>query len=526
MGIFAAILDMIESIFRGSSPEYIKKQELRKIESEVKAVVPEIYKDGMLTPEMGGILRILYDNTRLLFRILSTTIFTKDEAHNSLYEENLLETGFTSECQMLMESLSAENRKEDVITANVGMKQVFEAQRREFEKVLKEAQSENFRKIDGVLIQLKHLFDLCSYDFEEIIHKFNPEFSAVTMTNDGSYREVNLDAAGSLIQDYYFVTAGLKMNSALARAVIALNQLAHGEAAAADNEKIIACIKKINAVHTKILTPSVTKGLVLLWRKDPSYQINSTSYTVSASANFARTLKTRFESDENKIKLEIKDRNVAMEQRKLFSGRDLDQVDGYNFQTNEILRKATSFSFDLITPIQILKTFINDFLSEKVQALVEDIVIEGFFNNSQYKSDFSSRVYLVKEFAGEIKEFEDSFARGGENDVAIIKSHIEDGRKDGDFIKKLGVMVENINRVALKLIQKQVNGIKDLYIALTEIIADSKKSKSDVIGNIKVLFNSSRNRDGVQLLESQFPLWSTFFEIMKNYAIIGDIEKK
>ena len=37
--------------------------------------------------------------------------------------------------------------------------------------------------------------------------------------------------------------------------------------------------------------------------------------------------------------------------------------------------------------------------------------------------------------------------------------------------------------------------------------------------------SSTRNRDGSGILEQQYEQWKTFLKIMKNYAIIGDIEK-
>ena len=55
---------------------------------------------------------------------------------------------------------------------------------------------------------------------------------------------------------------------------------------------------------------------------------------------------------------------------------------------------------------------------------------------------------------------------------------------------------------------------------------DAKKTAPDTITNIKVLLNSSRNRDAAEQLELQFEMWKVFLEIMKNYVLIGDVEKK
>jgi len=40
-----------------------------------------------------------------------------------------------------------------------------------------------------------------------------------------------------------------------------------------------------------------------------------------------------------------------------------------------------------------------------------------------------------------------------------------------------------------------------------------------------VLFMSPRNRDNAEFLEMNFAQWSIFLDVMKNYAIIGDVNR-
>ena len=85
-------------------------------------------------------------------------------------------------------------------------------------------------------------------------------------------------------------------------------------------------------------------------------------------------------------------------------------------------------------------------------------------------------------------------------------------------------MVDNINEQAHKLVQECSSNFFDLYREIGELIVDAKKSKSDIVSNIKVLLSSTRNRDGSGVIEQQHGNWKLFLKIMKNYAIIGDIE--
>ncbi len=526
MGFLKVLTEFFESIFKGSSPEYAKKQELKRCEAELKLIEPAIYKNNMILPNFAELFRIMYENTRVLYTLLSSTICSGDTLHNKKYEEALLETGFSPQGQELLEKLSVENRKNEVMSSDLTMNKVLEAQKKEFGKILKEVDSDEFRKIDTVIAGIRQLYDLCCFDFVEMIQLFDPDYSGKDFSYKPSYQQILLETAGSLLQDYYYITATFKVNTSIGRALTAISQIRHGYEDEQASRKILDALKKVNTIHTKFLNPELIRKFIILWKKDSSFEIKHNTYSSDASKSYAAVLQTRFSSDENRVKMEIKDRNVAVEQQKLFGGEPLEEVHGFNAETNNILRTSTSYSFSLITPMQILKTFIVRFFTPQVQSLLEDIVIEGFFNNSTLKSDFSSRLFTAKDFAGDLEAFEKSFDRGGDNDVALIKGYIEDSHKDADFIRKLSAMVENINKQAMAIIQNQVTGFRDLYLRVSEMLVDSKKSKSDLIVNIKVLLSSSRNRDATQFLEQTIPLWPTFFEIMKNYAIIGEIDKK
>ena len=86
-------------------------------------------------------------------------------------------------------------------------------------------------------------------------------------------------------------------------------------------------------------------------------------------------------------------------------------------------------------------------------------------------------------------------------------------------------MVDTINNQAHKIIQDQSKILYQMYMQIGELILDAKKSKSDVISNIKVLLNSTRNREGSSSMEQQHENWKMFLKIMKNYAILGELEK-
>src|SRR5574344_307384 len=527
MGLLQSITDFFESIFMSSSPEVHKRQELRKLDAELKNYRPVLYKGGMLQANMAELFRILYENTKPIDNILSETISGEDLQRNGKFASQLVLTGFTGGNQEKLESLSYDNRKKELLESNLSANHVFDAQHRTLESLVKELNSPDFVKIDQVLASIQQLTDICRFNYLTAVRAFDNSYSGLKSDYKPVFQPVVPEMLESTFLDLYYLTATFHINTSVGRAVIALAQLRNGQSLdQKERDEILEHLKKINIIFTKALTPEVLKKFACLAKKDPSYTPQTASYKADARQKFAAHLEEQFEADESRMKIEIKDQTISTEVSELFSGQPLEQIEGYNAETNATLRQNTSVSFLWITPVQILKTFVINYLSDSIKTLLNDIVIEGFFNNATYKSEFSSTVYACCEIADRLAKFEKSFEHGGENDQSVMLGFIRDSHKDADFVKKLVKMVDSINVEAKKIIQDEATYLYSLYLQLGELLTDAKKPNPDTVSNIKVLMSSSRNRDNTEQLEQQYGSWKIFLEIMKNYAIIGDIEKK
>ena len=216
----------------------------------------------------------------------------------------------------------------------------------------------------------------------------------------------------------------------------------------------------------------------------------------------------------------MKDDKISHEVSGLFGDTPLLSLDGYNDALNARLMENAAPAFTWIMPMRILKTFASVYLNNQVRALLNDIVVEGFFNNPSYKTDFSDDVFAVLELEENIRAFEGKFSVGRPYSISNIEGYIRDIHNDPSFVKKLEQLVNEANAEAGKMIPRAVNAVNKVSKHISGILQDAKKPASENIANLKVLMMSSRNRDNTDLLERQYPSWQIFFEIMKNYAII------
>lgn len=525
MSLLKTISDFLDSIFKRSSPEVQRKQMLKKLDLEIKEFTPGICKAGMLQPNFGEAINALYKNTKVLDNLFSVTISPNNLPRQHRFESQLLFTGFSIEEQGIIEELEFEKRKAEVIADYDHADKVYIHQKNQLDKVVKSLNSDIFKKMDSDLLNLRQFAEFCRYNFTPFLQIFDSNFEPVNFSYKPNYVEVEISKAINLLEDLYYQINGLKINEVTMNAIFALAKLRKGSDLLENEKNIYAgCVKKINYVVKSVIPPEKLKALIRYGKQDLAYEPRVAAVSGSPRQDFLNHLKQEFDADEKRIKNEIQDEKITAEVHSLFPDGRLDELFGYNQSMNATLQGEVNMSFTHILPLKILKTFLEVYIPDSVKSLLNDIVIEGFFNNPTYKSTFSQVVFSVINAKDNIQTFEDSFLTNQKNSIAVLESYIKDSKRDKDFYKKLEKMVESINNDAHALLQEQVSNISSLYKELGDLLEDAKKPSSEIITNLKVLMMSSRNRDNTNLLETHYGEWKIFFEIMKNYVIINSGE--
>jgi len=524
MSFFGRLARIFQNLFSGVKPENRIKFELKKNEAALRALQPGLYKAGRVLPNVGEAFRVLAIHTKPVYDILSATITGPDIPRNGYFSDLLLATGYTAEEQELLASLSFAQRKEE-IRASLNQVKTFDEQKKRLEKLLKALSSPVFQQIDIVLCRLIQFSDICQFNYLTALHLFDPDYSPGLHTGTANFQEIPLETLENVFMDFYYLTGRFELTASIGRAVLTLGEQQHTLSSEEEKEEILGHLRKISAVLKKVLSPAILVQFLSLIRNDPQVEPQTAVYEKTAITGFIDRKRKQFEADQQRIKTEVQDETISAEVARMFGSRPLAVLAGYNQETNAFLQSNTSLSFMWITPLLILKTFLTDFFGEPLQTLFNTLVVEGFFNNPVHKSEFSATVYYCTESRNRILAFENSFSKGEPNDTALITGYVRDSHKNTEFLKNLNQMVQTINMEAQQLIQSEITQLYDLYLKTEIIITDARKPNADFISNIKLLFSSARNRDNAEILEKQHPYWNIFLEIMKNYAIIGDIEK-
>ena len=525
MSFLQRLSEFLQSIFSPNSPEALQRQAIRKIENELRQLAPNLYKNGLIQVDFAETLRILYENTSMIGDLLSQTLCSTDIDCARRYEEQLLLTGFSQEARDILSGFAYENRKAGAMEAD-SVQRYFESEHRKLEKVIKELNSQEFIKIDMTLSRVRQLNDICRFSYMTALKVFDNTFS----TKPGyipEFQQLPPDLLENSLLDLYFVVAEMDVTNSVYNAVVALAKLLMGGSYTDDvANRLKNSFKKIQGIVKHVFTKEILMCLIRIAKKNCEMVPDRAVYKSDGRQKYADYLETRFRADESRLKGEIQDATISNEINQIFGSIPLEPVIGYSKELDNTLRQSTPCSFLWITPMSLLKNFLKHYFIEHVKPLLNDIVIEGFFSNQSYKSEFSSVVFSLNDAYDRIVAFEGKFKRGSAFDEANITSLIKDSHKDPSFESTLKDLIDIINKQAKEVIQTETTNVFLLYKKINDILVESKKPSSEIIQNLKVLMISSRNRDNSDFMESQYGQWKVFLEIMKNYVIIGTIEKK
>ena len=161
MGFIKTLSDLFESIFKRSSPEVQKKQQMKKLEQEIRDFQPAICRNGMLLPNFGEAIFALYKNTRPLDNLFSVTVSPNDIQRQHRFEAQLIVTGYNMQDQEALEALSFENRKADILAESQNPDRIYLHQRKELERLIKSLNTDGFKKMDSDLLSLRQLVEFC-----------------------------------------------------------------------------------------------------------------------------------------------------------------------------------------------------------------------------------------------------------------------------------------------------------------------------------------------------------------------------
>ncbi len=355
MTFFERITKFFTSLFSQETPDAKKRQELKKLETQLKNMPFPVYKNGSVLPAFAGMMLILCRCSSVLQPLLSATVRNEDPKTALKYIDFLIFTGFPPETAEIYRSLSLQERKARLSAAPDMVKEK-DTQRKQFELVVKSLSSREFKVIDDVLEKLDRLADICDFNYTALLRRFDGSFSSAA-SYEPHFSAAPLPELAAGLMDFYYVAAGFEMTLPVANALTALAEQFSGHLSAQKYEELMDCSKRISSVIRRNKPCQIVELLLKLEKKDEHFVPESERPKKQFVENYRERIQSLFAADGQRVDVELQDEKLEEGIRGLFGNQPLLTVEGYNAEMNEFLQTNTSNSLVWITPLQIMKTY-------------------------------------------------------------------------------------------------------------------------------------------------------------------------
>ena len=224
MALLHSIAQFFKRLFQKEKNLHSQAPQLRQIELELKNHPAQIYKNAYITPAFAQVIHILQTETVKMHNFLLETLYNPNRKIAMRYSTSLIETGFTQEQRDLLESLSYENRKKEYLGKAIGVyAEIKTSQEKEIARALAFFDADEFKKIEQVIRNLDHLFDICQFNYVSFLTQFDSQYSERKDTAPRFSSLLLADAETHLV-DLYYLAAGFTLSLAEARALEALDR--------------------------------------------------------------------------------------------------------------------------------------------------------------------------------------------------------------------------------------------------------------------------------------------------------------
>jgi hypothetical protein len=235
--------------------------------------------------------------------------------------------------------------------------------------------------------------------------------------------------------------------------------------------------------------------------------------------SYKRRLKQQFERDRERIQRERHENAIAVDIKALFGAIEVQELEGYDDETDSFIRRESPNGFTWIKPLRILKTFISSLFEPSLQECIKRVLVEGYFDNKNFQNNLANILYQCERSLGRIDDFEEQMMGNGRISIVAVKRYVEEMRRGKDIVSYLNRLVDAINAKAKEIVEDEAVLFAMLGDALTELLADYRKSSPDLVTNIRT-FAGGRNREIMGQILAGRDRINLLVKVMRNFTFV------
>jgi hypothetical protein len=521
MGFLASLELFFSRLFAKDPEEARKRAELKRIHLFLAEHRPPYYrpKQNLILPGFANSVYSFAASLKPLAELARATVASSDVRVSQRYFDHLIDCRLSPQARERKAALTFDELL-DRVTSSLDSDHEIELISQEFQSLLREIEGLGPREINYELSEVDRFIELCRHDYERLLGLFDPGVSLDSADRRPEFAPVDAEQILPELIDFYYVTEGFFFSDSLRQSLVRL--LERKNASGVDDarkrkvEKICAQLEKLLAER---LDKETLLALIRAAKGDPAYTPSTPRERRDFVDSYRKRLAQQFEHDRDRIQRERHENAISADIRNLFGDAEILEVEGYDEDADSYLRKESPVSFTWIKPVRILKTFVAQVYDPILKEAVKRILVEGYFENKNYQNNLANILYQCERCGARIGEFEQQMTGSGRISIVAMKRYVEEMRRGKDIAPFLTRLVDAINAKAKEIVEDEAVLFAMLGDALTELLADYRKSSPDLVTNIRT-FAGGRNREIMGQILAGRDRINLLVKVMRNFTFV------
>ena len=522
LNVFRDLFIYIKFLLSGDNIGIIKLKELKRL---YKIFKPSKYryitKDKKITNYFFQKMYLLYTAINDFSSILETTLFNRDEKRAQLYLNHFVESNLPEDIRVKREKFTKEMIWKKIMEAENATKTIKSIED-EFVLYKNFLTRQNMPKLESEYYLLYKLNSLATFNFELFFSKFDSNYVGTSHPN---FTPINGDEILNDLKDLYFLISSLPIKVDLTSA---FNKLyGHRQ----EDNRVMAkkTQQSINTIYKMIsdeFSPQIILALCRYISEDFKLRINVEQKALSILDKYRKEIGNRFQKNKDFVLEKYSEKSLQHDIHSLFEGKHLMKIDGF---TDDIMNFLEENNFDPISGIQairITKTFILEIYEVNIKEVMNVLILEAFFNEKEYQTDFSNKFFAANELKDYVLGFEENLASSGKNSFTFLKTLLKNFRtttttSENKILRQIELVNDKIRHCNEKCSKTLYNLAANIY----NIIRDYKSQKPGFISNIKTI-KGTQNKEFINRLASSYNDIAKYIKIIKNFVAVDSSTHK
>ncbi len=499
-GIFGRIFGI------GIDPE--RKRAMRIIKKELSSVRIDLYrlKTGTISAPIARLLHDIYKYTYPLQKFFSLDKVRK-QFPPSLVEEFILQ--FQSEkAHEIRKSLNEERIKK--LIPEYGIKKVTAYIDKQLTDYFNGFDRQSINEINDVYTNLLYFARFTYFDFFPILREFDTDLEEGNFLRKPSFSP----AEGSLLRDdlsrlcraLYTFSADERLD----RGMEILTNIKGVEPI--DRGHFNQLIKWIGTLQENNYIPLIIRAID---QKSSPLSIPKPK-TIDIFSTFSFKIKGETHGIVNSIRAALRKHAVESIVSELFGGRVIEGVKNYSEKANDQFKKLGLSMYKFTTPLNYMKTFINEIYDSEIAGTINELIVSGIFLQKEILTTLSNSYYTLNKVTQKIDALDGELDLDG-NYGKSINRHLTTINRDKNSRSLLEKAIRDINKRVEIIINETIVELKDMALSIKTILGDCRAKNPEYVSNIKKI-HQRENREFINSLVNSYILIYKFLKLLGQYV--------